>query len=79
MKSADIFYGEVEFWNGNGYGFIRPDCGGDDVFFYVAELQLPEGRQIKRGDRVAFDIDNDAFKPGKQRAVSVRLNGDETK
>jgi cold shock CspA family protein len=79
MKGKDVFYGEVGFWNGNSYGFIRPDRGGDDVFFYVDELLLPEGPQIKRGDRVVFDIDNDTFKPGKQRAVCVRLNGDETK
>ena len=27
MKSADVFYGAVEFWNGNSYGFVRPDRG----------------------------------------------------
>ena len=27
MKSADVLYGAVEFWNGNSYGFVRPDRG----------------------------------------------------
>jgi cold shock CspA family protein len=76
MKSADVFYGEVEFWNGNSFGFIRPDRGGDDVFFHVSEVQLPDGREPRRGDRVTFDIAGDQHKPGKTRAVSVRLNNE---
>ena len=43
MKSKDV-YGVIEFWNGTSYGFIKPDRGGDDVFFRVSEL--PEGQQV---------------------------------
>jgi hypothetical protein len=41
--------------------------------------ELPEGQVVKRGDRVTLDIDRDKFKPDRQCAVRVRLNGDETK
>ena len=44
MNGADVFYGQIEFWNGTSYGFIKPDRGGDDVFFHVSEL--PEGQQF---------------------------------
>ena len=30
MKSKDVFYGVIEFWNGTSYGFIKPDRKGDD-------------------------------------------------
>jgi cold shock protein len=62
--------GEVEFWNGTSYGFIRSDAGQSDVFFHVTEL--PEGQSVKRGDRVTFDIERDKFKPDKTSAVRVR-------
>lgn len=39
MKSKDV-YGVIEFWNGTSYGFIKPDRGGDDVFFRA------EGQQV---------------------------------
>ena len=77
MKSADVFYGAIEFWNGTTYGFIRPDRGGDDVFFHVSEL--PEGEVVRRGDRVAFDIDHDKYKPAKLRAVQITLVDGEDK
>ena len=44
MKSKDVFYGVIEFWNGTSYGFIKPDRGGDGVFFHVSEL--PEDQQV---------------------------------
>ena len=50
MKGKDTLYGAIEFWN--SYGFIRPDHGGNDVFFHVSEI--PEGQVVKRGDRVAM-------------------------
>jgi cold shock protein len=53
-----------------GYGFIRPDSGGDDVFFHYTALH--EDDDIAPGKRVTFEIDPDA-KAGKTKAVTVDL------
>mgnify|MGYP001359626967 CR=1 FL=1 len=44
----DELQGEVAYWNGASYGFIKPDKGGGDVFFHITEL-APEHR-VKKGD-----------------------------
>ena len=53
-----------------GFGFIKPDDGGDDVFFHVTALR--EGDEITVGKAVTFEIGIDA-KSGKSKAVSVDL------
>ena len=53
MKGKDVFYGKIEFWNGNSFGFIRPDAPG------ATQLggHSPEGiarlliRELVAGDR----------------------------
>ena len=75
MKSRD--FGEIAFWNGNSFGFIKPDRGDSgDLFFHVSEL--PEGQHdVHRGDRVQYDVDRDRYKPDKMRAVRVSfINGE---
>ncbi|UGB39127.1 cold-shock protein [Frateuria soli] len=46
--------GTVTHWlDGRGYGFIRPDLGGDDVFVNVRQV---EGESyLREGDRVRFE------------------------
>jgi cold shock CspA family protein len=66
--------GEIEFWNETSYGFIRPDAGGDDLFFHITEL--PEGSVPRRGDKVSFDTIADQRKPDKLRAVNMQFVGD---
>ena len=38
-----------------GYGQIDPDGGGKTVFVHHSSLQ-PPARELKRGDRVEFDV-----------------------
>ena len=45
--------GLIHHWrSANGYGFILPDVPGDDVFLHFRAL--PEGEDVKKGDRVRF-------------------------
>ena len=37
-QMTDKLQGEVAFWNGNSFGFIKPDTGDQDVFFHVSDL-----------------------------------------
>jgi cold shock CspA family protein len=73
MKSGDTFSGKVAFWNGNSYGFVRPAIGGEDLFFHINEVELPDGWEIRKGDRVTFSVANDRYKNGKMLATNVRF------
>jgi CspA family cold shock protein len=53
-----------------GFGFIKPDDGGVDVFFHVSALR--DGDEITQGRAVTFGIGADP-KYGKTKAVSVDL------
>jgi len=56
----------------DGYGFVKPDDGVDDLFFHCRQLRPPlvfDEQLYQR--RVEFDVeDNPAT--GRQRAVNVR-------
>ena len=63
--------GTVKMFNEEkGFGFIKPDDGGADVFFHVSALQ--EGDDIAQGKAVTFEVGADP-KSGKTKAVSVDL------
>jgi CspA family cold shock protein len=62
--------GIVEFFKDDkGYGFIRPDGGGKDVFVHHSVIQMDGFKSLKRGDRVEFEITDDPKGP---RASDVR-------
>lgn len=58
------------FNENKGFGFIKPNDGGDDVFFHVSALQ--EGDEITQGKAVSFELGIDP-KSGKSKAISVDL------
>jgi cold shock protein len=63
--------GKIKLFNEvKGFGFIKPDDGGADVFFHVTALC--EGDEITVGKAVTFEIGVDP-KSGKSKAISVDL------
>jgi CspA family cold shock protein len=63
--------GKIKMFNEDkGFGFIKPDDGGDDVFFHVSALR--EGDEIAKDKTVSFEVGVDK-KSGKTKAVSVDL------
>ena len=58
------------FDEGRGFGFIKPDDGGVDVFLHISALR--EGDEITQGKAVKFEIGVDP-KSGKTKALSVDL------
>jgi cold shock protein len=64
--------GTIKMFNEDkGFGFIKPDDGGVDVFFHVSALR--DGGEITQGKAVTFEIGVDQ-KSGKTKAVSVDLS-----
>jgi cold shock protein len=64
--------GVLKMFNGDrGFGFIKPEEGGDDVFVHVSAAER-EGIQLRQGMRLGFDIGQDR-KTGKSRAENLRL------
>ncbi|BBF91611.1 cold-shock protein [Blastochloris tepida] len=52
--------GTVKFYNDQkGYGFIRPDNGGKDVFVHATALERAGMRGLAEGQKVAFDTAED--------------------
>ncbi len=44
------------FNNAKGYGFVRPDTGGDDLFVHYSYIQMDGYRSLKAGQFVQFEI-----------------------
>jgi hypothetical protein len=39
--------GTVVFWNGNSFGFIKPDSGDQDLLFHVTELPTDQSVHVQ--------------------------------
>ena len=50
--------GIVKFFNGErGYGFIKPDDGGRDVFVQMTAVELAGLKGLNVGLRIRFDVE----------------------
>lgn len=65
--------GTVKFFNlDKGYGFIKPDDGGRDIFVHVTAVERAGLHALAEGQRVSFDIEPD--KKGKgPKAINLVL------
>ncbi|SFD02988.1 cold shock protein (beta-ribbon, CspA family) [Thiohalospira halophila DSM 15071] len=44
------------FNNAKGYGFIRPEQGGEDIFAHFSAIDMEGFRTLRRGQPVAFEL-----------------------
>jgi CspA family cold shock protein len=67
--------GTVKFFNGErGYGFIKPDDGGRDVFVHITAVERAGLKALNEGQRINFDVEPD--KKGKgPKAVNLVITG----
>jgi CspA family cold shock protein len=65
--------GTVKFFNADkGYGFIKPDDGGRDIFVHITALEQAGLQSLNEGQRLTFEIEPD--KKGKgPKAVDLRM------
>jgi CspA family cold shock protein len=48
--------GTVKKWlDFKGYGFIKPDTGGDDIFIHNSDIK--GSYDLKEGQKVEFDVE----------------------
>src|SRR5689334_24892195 len=67
--------GTVKFFNAErGYGFIKPDDGGRDVFVHITAVERAGLKSLTEGQRISFDVEPD--KKGKgPKAVNLVITG----
>lgn len=44
------------FNNAKGYGFVRPDLGGDDLFVHYSYIQMEGYKTLKAGQPVSYEV-----------------------
>jgi CspA family cold shock protein len=65
--------GTVKFFNSTkGFGFIKPDNGGKDVFVHVTALEAAGINGLNEGDKVSFILEDDRKGRG-QKAAQLEL------
>jgi CspA family cold shock protein len=66
--------GTVKFFNGErGYGFIKPDDGGRDVFVHITAVERAGLKDLMEGQRITFEVEPD--KKGKgPKAVNLVIS-----
>ena len=75
---TDVQTGSVmTYFEEKGFGFLRPDGGGKDIFFHISRLHQGDATALVPGAKVAYDLGMD--RNGKIAASSVRLLGVEEK
>lgn len=68
----DVQTGSVmTYFEEKGFGFLRPDGGGKDIFFHISRLHQGQATDLVPGAKVAYDLGMD--RNGKIAASSVRI------
>jgi cold shock CspA family protein len=72
MKGTNLmFEGTVTHWiDERGFGFVRRDDGGEDIFFHITKL--PPGTKVAVGDRLRFSVQHNE-RAGKLQAVDTAI------
>jgi CspA family cold shock protein len=72
LKESYMTRGTVKFFNDQkGFGFVRPDDGGKDVFVHISAVERAGMRALNEGQKIAFDVVADR-KTGKSSAENLQ-------
>ena len=64
--------GTVKWFNDDkGYGFIKPDAGGSDVFVHISAVQRAGLTGLKDDQKVSYELETG--RNGKEAATNLEL------
>ncbi|MBU2152635.1 MAG: cold-shock protein [Alphaproteobacteria bacterium] len=67
--------GEVKWFNTTkGFGFIKPEGGGQDIFVHISAVEQAGLSGLNEGQRVNFDLEQDR-RSGKTSATNLKVSG----
>jgi CspA family cold shock protein len=61
----------MTYFEEKGFGFLRPDNGGKDIFFHISRLHQGQPTDLVPGTKVAYELGMD--RNGKIAASSIRV------
>jgi cold shock protein len=65
--------GTVTFFDDQrGFGFLRPDDGGRDVFVHISAVERAGAQVLNEGQKVSFEVVADR-KTGKPAATNLHI------
>ncbi|GBQ97405.1 cold-shock protein [Asaia lannensis] len=65
--------GTVKWFNSTkGFGFIKPDAGGDDVFVHISAVEKANLPTLNDGQAVSYETE--VGRNGKTSAVSLKVS-----
>ncbi len=67
----------VTYFEDKGFGFLRPESGGRDVFFHISRLQEGQASDLVPGAKILYELGMD--RTGKMAASAVRVKPPEPK
>jgi len=57
VESNPMQTGIVKWFNdAKGFGFIKPDAGGDDLFAHFSEVRADGFKTLQENQRVSFEV-----------------------
>jgi CspA family cold shock protein len=70
VKETVMSTGTVKWFNDTkGFGFIKPDGGGEDLFAHFSEIQGSGFKTLKENQKVEFEIKTG---PKGKQAVAIK-------
>jgi CspA family cold shock protein len=72
LEDIDVAMGTVKWFNATkGYGFIKPDDGGQDVFVHISAVEKAGHTTLAEGAKVSYELQ--AGRSGKMSAENLRV------
>lgn len=66
--------GTVKWFNTEkGFGFIKPDAGGDDVFVHISAVQAAGLQGLDDNQKISYELVTD--RRGRSSAGELKLEG----